>query len=155
MKRYFFIVGSFGVVALALVGANIPAVGQVQRAGGEKHAHFMKCAEECNNCQRICEACAAHCAHLMEQGKKEHHHTMQTCQDCATHCSAAASITARHGPFSDTICKACMEACARCAKECERHSSDAEMKRCAEECRRCEQVCRDMIGGAKTTERRP
>jgi hypothetical protein len=82
----------------------------------------------------------------MMEGHKHHFTTLQTCQDCATHCSAAATIVARQGPFSDTICKACAEACARCAKECEQHgSNDAVMKRCADECKRCEQACKDMI----------
>ena len=94
----------------------------------------------------------------MAQGKKEHFITLQTCQDCATLCSAAASIMAREGLFSDTICKACAEACARCAKECEKHAAhDAEMKRCGEACRKCELACREMLthlSEAKLTERR-
>jgi len=94
---------------------------------------------------------------MLAQGKKEHRTTLETCQDCAAHCSAAASITARQGPMSDTICKACAEACSRCAKECEKHAAhDAEMKRFGEECRRCEQACRTMLthlSGARTTER--
>lgn len=116
---------------------------------GESHnkhaAHLMKCAEECNICQRACDSCAAHCAHLLTHGKKEHHMTLQTCLDCATHCSAAATIMARQGPFSDLICKACIDACARCGKECERHPNDQQMKQCAEACRRCEKACRDML----------
>ena len=79
------------------------------------------------------------------QGKKEHAKTLATCQDCATHCSAAASIVARKGPFSDLICKACAEACARCGKACEQFPDDKHMKMCAEECRKCEKECREML----------
>ena len=84
------------------------------------HAPFDKCATACSDCQRACDSCAAHCAKMLSDGKKEHHKTLQTCQDCATHCAAAAAIVARNGPFSDLICKACAEACARCGKECEK-----------------------------------
>jgi hypothetical protein len=93
---------------------------------------------------------------MVAQGKKEHQTTLRTCLDCATHCSAAAQITARRGPFSDLICKACAEACAKCGKECAKFSEDEHMKKCADECRRCEKACREMLthlsageGGAK------
>jgi hypothetical protein len=82
---------------------------------------------------------------LVSEGKKEHLKTLQTCQDCATLCSAAASIVARMGPFSDTICTACAEACKRCGDECEKHSHDSIMKKCAEECRKCANACNEML----------
>jgi len=112
---------------------------------GSHDAAFESCAKACSDCQRICDMCSTHCAHLLAQGQREHVKTLHTCQDCATHCMAATSIVARRGPFSDTICKACGEACARCGKACEQFSQDEHMRRCAEECRRCEKACRDMI----------
>jgi len=96
--------------------------------------------------------CAAHCAKLVSEGKKEHLATLKTCQDCATVCSAAASIVARMGPFSDTICKSCADACKRCGDECDKLKDDPMMKKCADECRKCEKACRDMLahaGGGK------
>lgn len=144
-------------VALAMLG--VQGVAQQQErsprrqrdleAQADAHtAHseaFDHCAKVCNDCQRSCDACATHCAHLAAQGKREHLRTLQTCQDCATFCAAAAQIVARHGPFSDLICRSCAEACARCGKACEEHSSDKMMKQCADECRRCEQACREMV----------
>ena len=150
MKKIAGLVGG----VLVLLAATRPGVSQPH---DDKHkAHFLKCAEECNKCQRECDSCALHCARMVADGKKEHFTTLQTCQDCATHCAAAAAIMARQGPFSDLICKACMEACARCGKECEKHPNDSQMKQCAEACRRCEQACRDMlahIGSAPTNRR--
>ena len=139
-----------GLIYYEAVEAGAPGSTQPDRG-------HDKCATECSNCQRACEACAHHCAHLLEQGKKEHHHTLRTCQDCAAICGVAASIVARKGPFSDSICQACIEVCSRCAKECEKYSQDKEMKQCAEECRRCEQACRDMVAtitGKKTEGRK-
>jgi hypothetical protein len=89
--------------------------------------------------------CSAHCAKLLSEGKKEHLMTLQTCQDCATTCSAAATIVARSGPFSDTICTACADACKKCGDECTKMKDDAMMKKCADECRACEKACRDML----------
>lgn len=117
-----------------------------QPGGHEQHAHaFHHCAKACADCQIACDSCAHHCAHMVADGKKDHLTTLQTCQDCATHCSAAACITARHGPFADLICTACAEACARCGKACEKFPDDKHMKACAEECRKCEKACREML----------
>jgi len=154
MRKGFILASSLGLLLFGAV--NQQGAGQGQPA--EKHAaHFLKCAEECNKCQQACDSCATHCAKLLAQGKKHHLVTLQTCLDCSVHCSAAATIVARQGPFSDTICKACAEACARCAKECEKHDDDATMKQCAAACRSCERACRDMlthVSGTKPTERR-
>ena len=122
--------------------ADAPKKGE---AADAHHAHFDKCATACSDCQRACDSCAAHCAKMLSDGKKEHLKTLQTCQDCASHCAAAASIVARNGPFSDLICKACAEACARCGKECEKFSDDTHMKKCVDECKKCETACRDML----------
>jgi hypothetical protein len=144
-------VGLTLVAALALA-MNLPAAGQ-----GHHGEYYDKCARACSDCQRSCDSCSTHCAHLLAEGKKEHHKTLATCQDCATHCAAAASIVARKGPFSDLICKACAEACERCGKACEAFPGDKHMKQCAEECRRCEKACREMLehtGKGKATSTR-
>ena len=94
---------------------------------------------------RVCDACAAHCAELVADGKKEHFETLRTCQDCAAVCRAAGSVTARTGPMSDAICPACAEVCKRCGDACERHAADPVMKKCADECRACEKACREML----------
>jgi hypothetical protein len=113
------------------------------------HDHNMmaaeSCAKACNDCQRACDMCATHCANLLAQGKKDHVQTLQTCQDCATVCTAAAGITARTGPFMDSICKSCAEACSRCSKACDKYSDDPHMKKCADECKACEKACKDML----------
>jgi hypothetical protein len=106
---------------------------------------FEECAKACNDCQRSCDMCSSHCAKMVADGKKDHLTTLETCQDCATHCSAAASIVARKGPFSDTICKACAEACKRCGDACEKFNDDSMMKKCADECRKCEKACQEML----------
>jgi hypothetical protein len=85
---------------------------------------------------------------LVREGKKDHFLTMETCLDCADLCSVAARITARKGPFSNTVCEACADACAMCGKECEKFSDDEHMVRCAKECRKCEKACRDMVKNA-------
>jgi len=117
------------------------------KTGGHDHhaMAFETCAKACGDCQRECDSCAHHCAHLVAQGKKDHLKSLQTCQDCATHCSAAACITARQGPFSDLICKACAEACDRCGATCEKFPDDEHMKKCAQECRKCEKACKEML----------
>jgi hypothetical protein len=104
------------------------------------------CAKACSQCQRSCEGCGAHCAKLLAEGKKEHLKTVKSCQDCASLCSAAASITARKGPFVDLVCAACADACKRCGDACAEHAEhDEVMKQCSDECRRCEKACREML----------
>jgi hypothetical protein len=142
------------LAAMAGVGMAALSVG-AQRQGGaddkatRPHQHATtaqdKCAAACSDCQRACDACAHHCGMMLAEGKKEHLTTLQTCQDCATVCAAAACIVARHGPFSDSICKACAEACNRCGKECDKFPNDPMMKKCADACKACEKACRDML----------
>jgi hypothetical protein len=146
-------------LGVAVYGVRLEAQerGQPPRpAAGGHHQAFEQCAKACNDCQRICDMCATHCAELVAEGRKEHLKTLQTCRDCATFCSSAAEIVARMGPFSDLICQACAEACARCGKACEQFAQDKMMKQCAEECRRCERACREMLkhtGGGQRTAR--
>ena len=149
MRKYSKLVGLLAIAtAISLVGwagAQDPAGRAGQKDAQSHKQHFWDCAKACDDCARVCDACAAHCAELVAQGKREHLETLKTCQDCATVCNAAAGITARSGPFSDTICTACAEACKRCGEACEKHAGDPMMKRCADECKRCEQACREML----------
>lgn len=116
------------------------------KEGNVQKQHYWDCAKACDDCGRMCEACGVHCTQLVADGHKEHMETVRTCQDCASICIAAGSVTARTGPFSDTICTACADACKRCGDACAKHAShDAIMKNCAEECRKCETACRDML----------
>lgn len=142
------------VAALAGVGLAALSVTAQRQGGADEKATqrghtgsvmHEKCAAACSDCQRACDACAHHCGLMLAEGKKEHLTTLQTCQDCATVCAAAAGIVARHGPFSDAICKACAEACNRCGKECEKFPNDPMMKKCADACKACEKACRDML----------
>jgi hypothetical protein len=145
--------GALGLSAAAALAIN-SAVAQ-ERKGEKKetdhdehtahNAMFRKCADACNDCQRECDSCATHCAHLLADGKKDHMTTLRTCQDCADACAAAARVVSRHGPFSHIICEACAQACDLCGKECEKFKDDEHMARCAEECRKCLKACREMI----------
>lgn len=133
-------------VALFMVSNGVTAV-------DDEHHHdavYKKCATACTDCQKECDSCAAHCANMLAEGKKDHLRSLRTCQDCATHCSAAACIVARKGPFADLICKACAEACKRCGNECEKFKEDAHMRKCAESCRKCENACREMLSHIQT-----
>ena len=147
------------LASLAALAAVLALLARVPARADEKpaahHEMHEKCAKACFDCSRECASCFHHCAHLVADGKKEHLKTLQTCQDCAAVCKAASCITARHGPFSDTICTSCAEACKRCGDACDQHKNDEMMKKCADECRRCEKACRDMLkhtGGAKEKE---
>ena len=129
--------------------AALQGTGKAQ-APATPHQHdgdhgFMACAQACSDCQRQCDSCATHCAHMLADGKKDHVSTLMTCRDCAAMCAAASQIVAGNGPFSKMICQSCAEACAACAKECEKFPSDAHMKACAEECRKCEKACKAML----------
>jgi hypothetical protein len=115
------------------------------KEGGHHHAMFQKCAKACNDCQRMCDACSHHCAHLIAEGKKEHMKTLHSCQDCAAICAVSAQISARGGPYAGLICKTCAEACKRCGEACDKVSDDKMMKECADECRRCEKTCMEMV----------
>ena len=147
---------ALAVAAAALVGIEV-GNGQDGKSPSTqpKHAdhakHFTECAKACDDCARICTTCGAHCTRMVADGKKEHLETVRTCQDCASVCSAASCITARVGPFSDTICQACADACKRCGDACEKHPADPMMKQCAEECRKCEKACRDMLNHARAS----
>lgn len=114
-------------------------------AHNEHHEAMMACAKACSDCQRVCDSCSAHCAHMLREGMKEHHTTLMTCQDCASVCAAASQIVARGGPFSATICAACADVCGKCAAACEKFPNDPHMKQCADECRKCEKACKDMV----------
>jgi hypothetical protein len=144
-----------GVSALAYAALEGTGLAQQKSAGdGHQPKHcgndemLKKCATACSDCQRACDSCATHCAHLVHSGKKDHFTTLMTCQDCADFCVAASQMVARGGPFMALICKACEEACARCGKECEKFPNDQHMKQCAEECRKCEKACREMVAHA-------
>lgn len=149
----------FGMVGLALValmgfgvaiaqqakndvkkGADKPAIEHAEHNEG-----LQACAKACSDCQRACDVCSTHCAHLMADGKKEHMMTLMTCQDCADICAAASQVVARGGPFSGIICGSCADACATCAKHCEEFPDDEHMAACAKECRKCEKACREMV----------
>lgn len=140
---------SVGVVAFAIYG--VLAFAQQGQTQAKKvnhmqhHAMMEECAKACSDCQRACDLCATHCAHMLAEGKKEHATTLATCRDCATICSAAAQIVARGGPFTGIICDLCAKACAHCATACEAFPDDEHMKSCAEECRKCEKACKAMI----------
>ena len=161
----FKLVGSW-MVALALVAVlgmaplarteepkAQPAKAEPAKAEHAEHdAMMIACAKACSDCQRMCDMCGTHCAHMLAEGKKEHKTTLATCQDCSTICAAASQVVARGGPFAVTVCIACAECCAKCAKECEKQPEDKHMKMCAEECRKCEKSCTDMVkhmGGGK------
>ena len=148
-----------GVVGLALValmafGVAIAQQPKKPKVGGEKAAKgvvhtehdegMQACAKACSDCQRECDVCSTHCAHLMADGKKEHLTTLLTCQDCAEICAAASQVVARGGPFSGIICESCADACAACAKHCEQFPDDEHMTACAKECNKCEKACREM-----------
>ena len=89
-----FILAIISVVALAPRGPT-----QEKTVVPMKHSGMMQaCAKACSDCQRECDLCASHCAHLLAEDKKEHLTTLETCQDCATVCSAAAQIVAQRRP---------------------------------------------------------
>lgn len=141
--------GVAGLSALAVAALETSAVGQNRPGDKAGHAagddrRLRTCAEACSDCQRECDSCSTHCAHLLHEGKQQHLTTLATCQDCATVCAAASQIVARGGPFTTAVCRVCAEVCAECAKTCEKFPDDQQMKRCAEECRACEKACREM-----------
>lgn len=143
----------FGKLGLGMLSAA--AVGRAAFAAEDKpsneHKHhesdmlFEACSKACSDCQRECDSCGTHCAHLLAEGHKEHAQTLATCQDCADFCVAASQIVARGGPFAALICESCAEACNRCATACEKFPDDEHMKACAEECRKCEEACKKML----------
>lgn len=138
-----------GLSALALGTLEGTVFAQAPAAGAHHHSEhdpmLQACAKACSDCQRMCDMCATHCAHLLADGKKEHLTTLGTCRDCADFCATAAQIAARGGPFAALICGPCAEACARCAVACEKFPDDEHMKLCAQECRKCEKACKDMV----------
>ena len=147
-RREFGVVGLSALAYAALEGTGFAQERKSKAAEPHHTEHdemYQKCAKACSDCQRACDMCATHCAHLMHSGQKEHLTTLMTCQDCADFCAAASQIVARGGPFAALICKSCEEACARCGKECEKFPDDKHMKMCAEECRKCEKACKEMV----------
>jgi hypothetical protein len=142
-----------GLLALGVLALGVGAANAEEKKGDkDKHGSaFMDCAKARGICAGMCDACSAHCARMLAEGKKDHLGTLRTCQDCATICGAAACVTARGGPFSDTICTACAEACKRCGDACEKYKEDDMMRRCTEECRKCEKACRVMLKHTQAT----
>lgn len=142
-----FSVAGLSAMALAALETSASAQKTAQKPHAQHGAHddhLEACAKACSDCQRECDSCATHCAHMLHSGKNDHITTLETCQDCADVCAAAAHIVARSGPFALQICDACAEICAGCGKACEQFPDDEHMKHCAEECRKCEKACRDM-----------
>ena len=148
MRTYRILVGVVAVVIGVAISNTISADEKAKPGAKEdfRHSqHFWDCAKACDDCARVCDACSAHCVNLVADGKKEHLDTVRTCQDCATVCSAAATVTARTGPYSDAICTACADVCKRCGDACEKFKDDPMMKNCLDECRKCEKACREML----------
>lgn len=139
---------TFAAIAAQSPQAKIP-VPQVPQSGDvdPKMPFFLVCAKACDDCERMCELCSAHCAKSLADGNKDHLHTLRLCQDCAAICQAASRSAAKDGPLSDIICTSCAEACKRCGDACEKHAGDPIMKKCADECRNCEKACREMVKG--------
>lgn len=139
-------VPTFALTLLALAGFTLYGQNQDKHADHKEHDIAMQaCAKACSDCQRMCDMCGSHCAHMVVDGRKTHAASIASCLDCSTICSAASTIVARGGPFSTTICSACAEACNKCALNCEKFPDDKHMKMCAEECRKCEKACQDML----------
>lgn len=134
----------FGIFALLTFAQQGPTP-RKKVSHMEHNPGLQECAKACADCQRACDLCATHCAHLLQEGKKEHLTTLAACRDCATVCSAAAQIVARGGPFAGLICESCVKACGQCATACEAFPDDEHMKACAAECRKCEKACQAMI----------
>jgi len=140
--------GGLAALALAIIGVVAlaqPGQTQERKADHAEHNEMMQaCAKACADCQRACDMCATHCAHLLAAGEKEHLAAMTNCQDCATCCAACAQICARGGPHSALMADCCATSCDQCAKACEAFPDDKELKTCAQECRKCEKACRTM-----------
>lgn len=149
MRSRRLLAGLFGLAACVTLTAWSAAQDRTRASDTKgahmQHQHYWDCAKACDDCARMCDACGAHCLHLVAEGRKEHLETARTCQDCSSVCIAAGAVTARSGPFSETICNACADACKRCGDACEKHKDDPMMKNCAAECRKCEQACREMV----------
>lgn len=160
MRSPHLLVGLFGLAACVVLTAWASAQDRTRTADPkavhtQHQQHYWDCAKACDDCGRMCDACGAHCVQLVADGHKDHLEIARTCQDCASVCVAAGCITARSGPFSESICNACADACKRCGDACDKHKDDPMMKNCANECRKCEQACRDMVKHIGTgTERR-
>lgn len=146
-RREFSVVG-LSALGLAAAETALFAQGDSREKDGHDAGYdrmLRSCAEACSDCQRECDSCSAHCAHLLHDGKQQHITTLATCQDCAAVCAAASQIVARGGPFAEAICRVCAEVCAACAQACEKFPDDQHMKKCAEECRECEKACQQMV----------
>jgi hypothetical protein len=122
----------------------LPRLVQLPKQVDPEMPYFLVVAEACDDCARVCEITAMHCAVMLKKGDAEHFEVMRLTQDCAAICTAAGRVAAKDGPMKHIICVACADACKRCADECAKHKDDAMMTRCAEECRKCEAICRKM-----------
>jgi hypothetical protein len=135
--------GALFAASLGLSGLAAPAARAEEK--DHAHEHMMKCAKACLDCQKDCDSCFHHCAHLLADGKKDHAKTMHLCVDCAELCSTAGKLSARNSPLAVTACEACAKACDQCAAACEKFPDDAHMKMCAKSCRDCAKECREMV----------
>jgi hypothetical protein len=134
------------VVFAAIGGLNAPYGSQARAEKADAHhEHFASCAKACSDCQIQCDMCFHHCAGLVAEGKKDHAKTMHNCVDCAECCKLAATLTARHSPFSVAACECCAKCCDECAVACEKFKDDKHMADCAKSCRDCAKACRAMI----------
>ncbi len=137
----------FGLMALAftLTFVGVDAFSQrAQAAEMMGDPKLQECAKVCSDCQRMCNLCATHCAHLLAEGKQEHLKTLMLCRDCAICCAACSQVCASEGPLSAVMADCCAKCCDRCAKACEAFPDDKHMQACAKECRKCEKVCKDV-----------
>lgn len=155
LRRWFAGFTAFLVLAAAAATIRVSAGEGPPAAGAANHGAFASCAKECSDCQRICDACAAHCAAMMSEGHNAHRETLASCQDCADLCAAASRIVARSGPYASEVCRACADVCKQCAERCEQFSKDETMRDCAQECRKCQQACEQMLkNGQERTSKR-
>ena len=127
------------LTAWSLAAAQAPVAQQ------KHHAVNEKAAKTVNDCMIECEKCAAHCAHMVMNGQKEHFRTMQLCNECGAVCGLTHKFIYCQSPVLNHQADACAKICDACADACEKAgANDAMMKKCAQMCRECATACRTM-----------
>jgi len=140
---------NFGTTAIVAIAMTLFSVGnftsEVNAAEDALHAdHMLKCAAVCNDCQIQCDVCFAHCATMVNDGKKDHFNCMNACLDCAECCKTCSTLCARKSPLCGAMSVCCVKSCEECAAACEKFPDDKQLAKCAKACRVCIKECSAM-----------
>ena len=87
-------------------------------------------------CQRVGQACFAHCIQLLSEGNAAMGDCAKACRDMLAVCEATGVLASSGSDHLAALAAVCVSTCRACEATCHQHAGHHE------ECAACEQACR-------------